>query len=85
MPFVVYGSVMLLVIPFAAKFIPSRPLEERDIAKYSDKSSDEDIDIGDDTKDYPNIDSSLEEGKPVQITLNTRRRINPFKLVWALL
>lgn len=76
---------MLLITPFAARLIPSRPLEDRDDSAYSDKGSDEDIDIDDETLDYPNIESSLEDGKPSQVTLNSRRRINPFKLVWALL
>lgn len=85
LPFLVYGSVMLLVTPFAARLIPSRPLDDSAAAKYWEKSSDEETDFGDDTKDYSNNDISLEEGNTVKPTVNKRKRINPFKLIWALL
>lgn len=85
LPFVVYSSVMLLAVPFTAKLIPSKPLEDRGDAKYSDKSSDEDIEIGEEDKQHVSTGEDLSTSRTSGSAQHIRRKLNPFKLVWKLL
>lgn len=85
MPFLVYSVVMLLCVPFVAKFIPSKPLEDKDFLNKGEKASD-DLE-GQTSKN----ESEMKDGEimPKEETsaqnVTVRRRINPFKLVWRLL
>lgn len=85
LPFLVYSGVMLLAVPFTAKLIPSRPLEDKGDGKYSDKSSDEDIEIGEDEKNNASTGEDFSEGQTSGSARIVKRKINPFKLVWHLL
>lgn len=51
LPFLVYSAVMLLVVPLSATLVPSKPLEEAPKG-YTDKNSDEDLEIGGDNSNY---------------------------------
>lgn len=85
LPFIVYSSVMLLAVPFTAKLIPSKPLEDKSEGKYSDKSSDEDVEIGENGKPISTGTENL-SGSATSATLpKIRAKINPFKLIWQLL
>lgn len=83
MPFLVYSIVMLAVVPFGAKLIPSKPLEDKKSTVSEEKNSDErnfgieDLEEGETTTN--DDDNVFEAGN------QPKKRINPFKLVWSLL
>jgi hypothetical protein len=86
LPFVVYSAVMLLWVPFVAKYIPSKPLEDKDFMIQPKKWSDQDIEVC--TSDMISTDedsqSSLNDETQIDETDVPKKQINPFKLVWEL-
>lgn len=85
LPFLVYSIIMLLLVPFGAKLIPSKPLEEKGNSKHSDKSSDEDLEIGEGSEHIYDKGVTVAEIKTENVHATIKRKINPFKLVWTLL
>lgn len=86
LPFLTYSVVMLLCVPFVAKFIPSKPLEDKDFLNNADKASDEDLE-GQNSKNQSDMKDGeiMPKEETSAQTVTVRRRINPFKLVWRLL
>ena len=86
LPFLVYSIVMLSVVPFGAKLIPNKPLEDKPSNKSDDKNSDEDnMSVGD-IENGKARESTADEDNPFeQASAKTKTSINPFKLVWSLL
>ena len=86
LPFLLYSIIMLLCIPFVAKFIPSKPMEEMEIMKQGEKNSDEDIEIGEIKNSSSGKKAELDSHETVtKPTTIKRRKINPFKYIWRLL
>lgn len=77
LPFVVYSAVMLLCVPFVAKYIPMRPLEDKEFILKNGKCSEDDT-----HKDPSDIEHHDVSATPI---IKTKRIINPFKLVWKLI
>ena len=77
LPFVVYSAVMLLCVPFVAKYIPMRPLEDKEFILKNGKCSEEDT---------PKEPTDIEQ-YDISVTpaIKHKRIINPFKLVWKLI
>ena len=86
LPFLVYSTIMLLCVPFVAKFIPSKPLEDKDFLNNGEKASDDDVEMQN-SKNQTEMKNGEQEPKEASSTptVTVRRRINPFKLVWRLL
>lgn len=76
---------MLLVAPFGARLIPSKPLEYNTSNKFNDKNSDEDLELGDEHLQYPNNSDTNVTNETVTTSSQDKVKLNPFKLVWLLL
>jgi len=79
-PFIVYSCIMLLCIPFVARYIPASPIKDLENSNLSEKGSDEDIEIGE--KKRPSFGEEETVTNPITYK---KRKINPFKLIWRLL
>lgn len=86
LPFVVYSSVMLLCVPFVARYIPVNPLEDKDFILQTEKCSDDDIEMSKKDQNITDKNNNGNENAEAQAppTIKTKRKINPFKLVWRL-
>lgn len=85
LPFIVYSGFMLLVVPFAARLIPSKPLNDGSGSGFSDKNSDEDAESTEDLEDHhTNANVSIDK-KDETVPKSKPKRVIPLLLVWKLL
>lgn len=85
LPFLVYSVIMLLCIPFVARVIPAKPMEDTEPVHKSEKNSDEDIELGE-SKNTSGMKSLGMKSETVgNFKISKSKRINPFKLIWRLL
>ena len=76
---------MLLVVPFAARLIPSKPLEDKSESAFSDKNSDEDAESTDDLEEHHTIANISIDKKDETVQNSNKKRVIPLLLVWKLL
>eukprot|EP00344_Euplotes_crassus_P005699 CAMPEP_0196995348 /NCGR_PEP_ID=MMETSP1380-20130617/1481_1 /TAXON_ID=5936 /ORGANISM="Euplotes crassus, Strain CT5" /LENGTH=246 /DNA_ID=CAMNT_0042411001 /DNA_START=9 /DNA_END=746 /DNA_ORIENTATION=+ len=81
LPFLVYSVIMLLCIPFVARIIPAKPMEQESNTK-NERNIDGDIELGESnhSSGIQTLGMKSETGSKFKIVNNSR--INPFKLVW---
>lgn len=85
LPFLVYSSFMLLVVPFAAKLIPSKPMKDQSESGYSDKNSDEDAESTEDLEDHHTTENISVDKKVETVPKTKQKKVIPLLLVWKLL
>mmetsp|Transcript_1262 Transcript_1262/g.1409 ORF Transcript_1262/g.1409 Transcript_1262/m.1409 type:complete len:393 (-) Transcript_1262:53-1231(-) len=86
LPFLVYSILMLACSLYVLQFIPNKVLDEADSLPHSEKSSDEDIEIGEaKNSSSAQNDEMHDQDTVTKPTIIKRKNINPFKLVWRLL
>jgi hypothetical protein len=85
LPFIVYSGFMLLVVPFAARLIPSKPLEDKNESGFSDKNSDEDAESAEDLEDHHTTSNISVDKKDETVQDSNKKKVIPLFLVWKLL
>jgi MFS family permease len=84
LPFLVYSIVMLCVVPFGARLIPSKPAVSESMTNQTDNPNADDIEI----QVGKDGDSAKVTASSTEIAAGTSHKvknINPFKIVWRLL
>jgi len=86
MPFLVYSALMLMLAPFGAKLIPSKPADHKPVNNDETKMNNEDRSL---RSDLEQERSSIVIYTPeFQLNANwsiRKRSMNPFKIVYQLL